>query len=187
MAWCYFLIGWQINLSWVAFSGFPQSWKVLENTAVMESHGKVLEYEKFPKKSWKVSWMSWKSHGIACSHGCGSFLVCDCHAHCETVITISEIMRERESWKEANRSWNSVFKFCGNPDCGHVHMHARGTNLSWLSRLQLNIIYRPTSKWRQPNPTGWSQSQPNRCDESGCDPSSTCSLSLKCCNKYFQK
>ena len=54
-------------------SGFPRSWKILEKIAVVESHGKVLEYENFPK-----------SHGIASSHACGSFLVCDCHACCET-------------------------------------------------------------------------------------------------------
>ena len=56
-----------------ASSGFPWSWKILEKKAVMESDGKVLEYENFPK-----------SHGIACSHGYGSFLVFDCHACCET-------------------------------------------------------------------------------------------------------
>ena len=43
-------------------------------------HGKSwksLGIWKFPKKSWK-------SHGIACSHGDGSLLVCDCRASCET-------------------------------------------------------------------------------------------------------
>ena len=34
-------------------AGFPRSWKILENIAVMESHGKVLEYENFPKSHGK--------------------------------------------------------------------------------------------------------------------------------------
>ena len=34
--------------------GFPRSWKILEKIAVMESHGKVLEYENFPKSHGKV-------------------------------------------------------------------------------------------------------------------------------------
>ena len=37
------------------YAGFPWSWKILEKIAVMESHGKVLEYENFQKKSWKVA------------------------------------------------------------------------------------------------------------------------------------
>ena len=35
-------------------AGFPRSWKILEKIAVMESHGKVLEYENFPKSLGKV-------------------------------------------------------------------------------------------------------------------------------------
>ena len=35
-------------------TGFPWSWKILEKIAVMESHGKVLEYEYFPKSHGKV-------------------------------------------------------------------------------------------------------------------------------------
>ena len=39
----------------MAFSaGFPRSWKMLEKIAVMESHGKVLEYENFPKSHGEV-------------------------------------------------------------------------------------------------------------------------------------
>ena len=75
---------------------------------------------KISQKVMESSWMSWKSHGIACSHGYGSFLVCDCRACCETVITVSKIMQEWESWKEANQSWKShgilFSNFCGNPD-----------------------------------------------------------------------
>ena len=33
----------------------------------------------------------------------------------DTIITISETMWEWESWKEANQSWNSVFKFLWEP------------------------------------------------------------------------
>ena len=35
-------------------TGFPRSWKILEKIVVMESHGKVLEYENFPKSHGKV-------------------------------------------------------------------------------------------------------------------------------------
>ena len=38
-------------------AGFPRSWKIwkiLEKIVVMESHGKVLEYENFPKSHGKV-------------------------------------------------------------------------------------------------------------------------------------
>ena len=35
-------------------AGLPQSWKILDKTAVMESHGKVLECENFPKSHGKV-------------------------------------------------------------------------------------------------------------------------------------
>ena len=71
-------------------------------------HGKVLECENFPK--------SWKSHGIACFHGHSSFLVCDCCACCETQSQpISETMWQWESWKQANQSWNSVFRFLWEP------------------------------------------------------------------------
>ena len=34
--------------------GHGKSWKILEKIAVMESHGKVLEYENFPKIHGKV-------------------------------------------------------------------------------------------------------------------------------------
>ena len=37
-----------------ADSRVPESWKILEKIAVMESHGKVLEYENFPKSHGKV-------------------------------------------------------------------------------------------------------------------------------------
>ena len=36
------------------YTGFPRSWKILEKIAVMESHGKVLEYENFPKRHGEV-------------------------------------------------------------------------------------------------------------------------------------
>ena len=81
---------------------------VMENPGKNRCHGKVLEYENFPK-----------SHGIASPHCCGSFLVFDCHACCETIITISETMCEWESWKKANQSWKThgiLFSdFCVNP------------------------------------------------------------------------
>ena len=35
-------------------AGFPRSWKILEKMVVIESHGKVLEYENFPKSHGKV-------------------------------------------------------------------------------------------------------------------------------------
>ena len=35
------------------YTGFPRSWKILEKIAVMESHGKVLECENFPKSHGK--------------------------------------------------------------------------------------------------------------------------------------
>ena len=94
-------------------TGFPRSWKILEKIAVMEKSWNM----KISQKVMESSWMSWKSHGIACSHGCGSFLVCDCRACCETVLTISEILWEWVSWKEANQSWNSVFWFLWEPWC----------------------------------------------------------------------
>ena len=78
---------------------------------------------------------------LTCSHGYGSFLVCDCRACCETVITISEIMWDWESWKEANlpvmeKSWNSVFKFLWEP---------------WRSAEQRSgtIATSPIDAWRQ--------------------------------------
>ena len=37
-----------------SYTGSPLSWKILEKIAVIESHGKVLEYENFPKNHGKV-------------------------------------------------------------------------------------------------------------------------------------
>ena len=39
----------------VILNRVPTVMEILEKIAVMESHGKVLDYEKFPKKSWKVA------------------------------------------------------------------------------------------------------------------------------------
>ena len=47
----YFVVRTVLNMG--SDSGFPRSWKILENVAVMESHGKVLEYENFPKSHGK--------------------------------------------------------------------------------------------------------------------------------------
>ena len=62
--------------------GHGKSWKKLLSWKVMEKSWNM----KISQKVMESSWMSWKSHGIACSHGYGSFLVCDCCACCETVI-----------------------------------------------------------------------------------------------------
>ena len=126
---------------------------------VMENPGKTwkkllswksLGMWKFPKKSWK-------SHGIACSHGYSSFLVCDCRACRETIITISETTWEWESWKEANQSWKShgiLFSgFCGYPD---VILGALPIGKSALWNILWNIKYFIRAGPIQP-----------RCDERG--------------------
>ena len=107
---CWFLGGHMKNSS--ASTGFPRSWKILEKIGVMESHGKVLEYENFPKvmeKSWNCffSWL-WQHSS--------SWLSCMLW---DTIITISETMWEWESWKKSKsvmeKSWNSVFWFLWEP------------------------------------------------------------------------
>ena len=118
--------------------GHGKSWKKLLSWKVMEKSWNM----KISQKLMESSWMSWKSHGIACSHGYGSFLVCDCHACCETVITISEIMQEWESWKEANQSWKShgkVMEFCFQIFVGTLHcvnLHPSFLPCDWLPALK---------------------------------------------------
>ena len=70
------------GVAWI-LTGFPQSWKILENPekkVVMESHGKVMENSKnsechrnlFARK--KVMEKSWKSVILLCCDQCGSRL-----------------------------------------------------------------------------------------------------------------
>ena len=47
----------------VFISGFPRSWKILKFETILESHGKVMDFLSFFKKSWKTD-ISRKSHGI---------------------------------------------------------------------------------------------------------------------------
>ena len=68
------------NVPW-----FPRSWKILEFETILESHGKVMDFSLFPKKSWKTDISRkrlWKSHGIlhrpsvpCMICGCGSLLI----------------------------------------------------------------------------------------------------------------
>ena len=46
----------------IQWSGFPQSWKMLEFKTILESHGNVMDFCLF-KKSWKTD-ISRKSHEI---------------------------------------------------------------------------------------------------------------------------
>ena len=61
-------------------------WHINRVPTVMESPGKNWCHGKSWKSlgMWKFLKKSWNSHGIACSHGYSSFLVCDCRACRET-------------------------------------------------------------------------------------------------------
>ena len=81
---------------------------VMENPGKNCCHGKSwksLGMWKFPKKSWK-------SHGIACSHGYSSFLVCDCHACRETQS--QPYLKPCENGSHGNKqiSHGKVMEFC---------------------------------------------------------------------------
>ena len=72
-----------------------KSWNMIISQKVMES-----------------SWMLWKSHGIACYHGYGSFLVCDCRACCETQSYSCLKACENGSHGKKQISHGKVTEFC---------------------------------------------------------------------------
>ena len=112
--------------------GHGKSWKKLLSW-------KSLGIWKFPKNYIMESgWMSWKSHGITCSHGYGSFLVCDCrayvvrhnHNHIWNYVRMG-VMERSKSVME--KSWNSVFRFLWEPYPAHL--------LSCLFVLSVYLTY----------------------------------------------
>ena len=62
--------------------------------------------------------MSWKCHGIAWSHGYGSFVVCDCHACCETIMNrIWHHVRPSMGLMERSKSWLFPWNCHGQQFC----------------------------------------------------------------------
>ena len=104
---------------WDMSAGFPRPHGHGKSSQKLLSWKSPSWNMKISEKVMESSWMSWKSHGIACSHGYGSFLVYDCvhvvrhnHNHIWNHVRMGVMERSKSVMEN---SWNSVFKFLWEP------------------------------------------------------------------------